>query len=199
MYKIISVTNRLSCRENFQDRLLKIAKHVEGIVLREKDLTEMEYEKLAEKAYVACGEKLIIHNFPETAKKMGIRKLHVPLSVLRTLSKEERTFFTELGTSCHSLEDAYEAVELECTYIFAGHIFETDCKAGLPGRGLDFLRQITDKVSLPVYAIGGISEENISAVLKMNAKGVCVMSGLMTCENVARYIETLKGGVSGEI
>ena len=86
------------------------------------------------------------------------------MPVLRKLSEEKRSHFRIIGASCHSVEEAREAVELGCNYIIAGHIFATDCKKGLPGRGLDFLKEVCASVSVPVYAIGGINSENITLI-----------------------------------
>ncbi|MGN0713417.1 MAG: thiamine phosphate synthase [Anaerovoracaceae bacterium] len=43
-------------------------------------------------------------------------------------------------------------------------------------------------VAIPVYAIGGISPENIDAVRAAGAAGACVMSGLMRCEDPKNYL-----------
>ena len=104
------------------------------------------------------------------------------------MTDEQRSRLKVLGASCHSLEEALEAERLGCTYIIAGHIFATDCKKGLPGRGLDFLKSICENVSIPVYAIGGIDSSNIEAVRNAGAKGACVMSGFMQCEDVETYL-----------
>ena len=100
----------------------------------------------------------------------------------------EKNHFEIIGASCHSLEEAKEAERLGCTYITAGHIFLTDCKKGLPGRGLTFLQNICENVSIPVYAIGGISNENINDVRQTGAAGACIMSGFMKCNNIAEII-----------
>ena len=65
----------------------------------------------------------------------------------------------------------------------AGHIFATDCKAGLPPRGTDFLKEVCSAVQIPVYAIGGIrpEEKQIEKVLSCGAAGACIMSGMMEC------------------
>ena len=86
------------------------------------------------------------------------------------------------------MEDALEAEKLGCTYLTAGHIFDTDCKRGLPGRGLDFLRTVCGAVSIPAYAIGGVTAENYSAVRQAGAAGACVMSGLMRCADPAAFM-----------
>ena len=112
----------------------------------------------------------------------------MPLHCLSLLSSAERASFKVLGASCHSVEDAKEAEKLGCTYITAGHIFDTDCKKGLPGRGLAFLKEVCESVSIPVYAIGGISADKVALIRESGAKGVCVMSGAMTCEDVQKYL-----------
>ena len=84
-----------------------------------------------------------------------------------------------IGTSIHSVEDAIFAESHGADYITAGHIFTTDCKKGLPGRGIDWLKSICNAVSIPVYAIGGISDANVSMLSDCNISGYCMMSASM--------------------
>lgn len=82
----------------------------------------------------------------------------------------------------------------------AGPHFPTDCKKGLPPRGLELLREVCAAVSVPVFAIGGISAENIAAVKEAGAAGACVMSGFMRCADPAAYLrEFRKAGDIDEI
>ncbi len=55
------------------------------------------------------------------------------------------------------------------SYLTAGHIYATDCKRGLPPRGLGFLKEVCREVSIPVYGIGGIKfdEEQWNDMKKM--------------------------------
>lgn len=199
MFEILCVTNRRICREDFLLRIEKIAScRPDGILLREKDLSEQAYEELAVQVMELCeryGVRCILHHFPRAASRRKSAALHLPLPVLRTLSPSEKAEFPILGASCHSLEEAIEAELLGCTYITAGHVFATDCKKGVPGRGLGFLGQICELVSLPVYAIGGISAENAAEVKRAGAKGICVMSGMMTCGEIGSYLDALRGAV----
>ena len=196
MSDILCVTNRSLCKEDFLVRIEKIAKtEAAWIILREKDLSEEEYQALAEKVLTICQRQkmqCILHTYTNVARKLASNAIHLPMPILRTLSKEERDAFQILGASCHSLEEAVEAEKLGCTYITAGHIYETDCKKGLPGRGIGFLKKICETVSIPVYAIGGISAENIMKVRNAGAAGGCIMSGWMQCEDVREYLKCLK-------
>lgn len=196
MCNIICVTNRALCREDFLTRLEKLAKSKPcGMILREKDLSEKEYEILAKEAIKICRQYdtlCILHSFTDVAQRLDWKAIHLPMPILRTLSGKERSMFTTLGASCHSAEEAVEAERLGCTYVTAGHIFDTDCKQGLPGRGLDFLKRVCESVSIPVYGIGGISPGNIAEVVKAGAKGGCVMSGTMVCEDPQQYLAACK-------
>lgn len=192
MSDILCVTNRSLCREDFLVRIGSLAKaRPAGIILREKDLSPEEYKALAAEVMGVCssfGVPCILHTFADAAMALGADRLHMPLPLLRQMSKEERVRFSALGASCHSAGDAVEAQRLGCTYITAGHVFDTGCKQGLPGRGLAFLREVRESVSIPVYAIGGISPENIGAVRRSGAVGACVMSGAMTCADPEAFL-----------
>lgn len=196
MFDILCVTSRALCGEDFLVRIGKLAAACPaGIILREKDLPEQEYQALAEQVMQICAEHrtpCILHSFVDAAISLNAAAFHAPLSVLQSMTAAQKGRFTALGASCHSVTDAKEAERLGCTYITAGHVFDTDCKKGLPGRGLDFLRSVCGSVSIPVYAIGGISGDNIAAVRGAGAKGACVMSGLMRCADVDAYLQTLE-------
>lgn len=186
MFDILCVTNRLLCKDDFLCRIEEIAKcNPSGIILREKDLPEKDYKTLAEKVIKICREynvPCILHSFVDVAIALNAGKIHLPLPLLRRMSETEKANFTAIGASCHSLEEAREAERLGCTYIIAGHIFATDCKKGVPPRGIEFLQSVCEGVSIPVYAIGGINVGNVKEVCKAGAKGACIMSGLMCCE-----------------
>ena len=192
MSEIICVTNRTLCREDFLTRLERIAAcHPAGIILREKDLSPDEYQALAAQVMALCARydvPCILHSFVDAALALQAEAIHLPLQILREMTLEQKAQFRTIGASCHSAEEALEAQHLGCTYITAGHVFETACKKDLPGRGLDFLKTVCKRVSIPVYAIGGISAGNMRSVRGAGANGACVMSGLMRCEDPKTYL-----------
>lgn len=156
---------------------------VHAIVLREKDLSEDAYCLLAEHCIQICNKhsvRLILHNFFNAAITLHYPHIHLPLHKLETFHNSN-TFagFQTIGTSIHSIEDVRLAEKLGAHYVFAGNIYETDCKAGLPGRGLPFLKEVCKQTSLPVYAIGGINTDRLNDVIQSGAAGACMMSGFM--------------------
>ena len=196
MYKILAITNRKLCKVDFLEQISKIAKsNVEGIILREKDLVEKEYHQLASQVVAICDKykkRCILHTYIDVALDMKIPNIHLSLAVAKEQSDRIGEFET-LGISTHSIEEAIEAQRLGATYITAGHIFSTDCKKGVPPRGLTYLEEVCNAVSIPVYGIGGITMENAKEVINCGAEGICMMSSLMngTVEIPDIYVSSL--------
>ena len=192
MFRIICVTNRKLCAGDFVARLSEISRGgADYVILREKDLSEAEYAELAERALAVCGERLVLHGTGALPLLRRLPRLHLPLALLENnpaLRREAEL----LGVSVHSPEEAKRAEALGADYVTAGHVFVTDCKRGVPGRGLDFLKAAAASVRIPVYAIGGISAQNVAAVRGAGAAGACVMSGLMSCQSARAELEALR-------
>lgn len=188
MFKLICVTNRALCRADFIGRLGILYKNGVEVILREKDLTEAEYEELARKTLAACPD-ITLHTFTGAAKCLGADKIHLPFHMM---NETVRADFKTVGLSVHSAAEAAQAREMDADYVTAGHIFATACKKGLAPRGTEFLQVVAATVDIPVYAIGGITPDNIGEIRKTGAAGACIMSGLMTCSDAEDYINQLK-------
>lgn len=185
---LIAVTDSATCPRPLAEQIERLAKLTElrpqAVILRAKPLDKAAYRALALQAQQSCkaaGIPLILHSDWQLARELGISMLHLPLALLRQISEYERAYFTWLSTSVHSVEEAIEAQALSATVLIAGHIYTTQCKAGLAPRGLGFLQSVCSAVNLPVYAIGGISFDAAQhAELQANgARGACVMSAYM--------------------
>lgn len=184
----IAVTNRALSARPYEEQITRICRfHPAAVIVREKDLPEEEYARLAGKVLAICrqyGVRCIYHTYPEAARAAGVKDIHLPLPILRQYAGGARTplsFFTAVGTSVHSRAEAEEALRLGATYLTAGHIYSTDCKKGVPPRGLSFLKEICRMSPVPVYAIGGIhlGTRQLAEVLSCGAAGGCIMSEMM--------------------
>jgi thiamine-phosphate pyrophosphorylase len=196
MFEFVAVTNRRLCGGDFWARLgAAAASGVSAVILREKDLPLEEYETLFLRASDICEERgvpLFAHGFADAAFWRGAAGLHLPFSVFASLSKDRAPLGVRTGVSVHSAFEARRAVTLGAACLVAGHIFETESKAGLAPRGTVFLSEICALATVPVYAIGGVSERNIADVRRAGAAGACLMSSLMTCADPAAYISRLR-------
>ena len=188
---ILAVTKRLLCpggNDTFLRQLKKIASSgVKAVILREKDLSPEDYETLARDVSALCAARnvqFIVHSHIQIARNLRCTYVHLPWTVFRKSVKigafeEFMENSGKIGISIHNQEEALFALEHGASYLIAGHVFPTQSKEGLEGRGLGFLTGICKLSPVPVYGIGGISEENISAVAKAGTAGVCLMSSMM--------------------
>ena len=183
----IVITNRHLVQGDFLKQLEKVTKlHLHALILREKDLADDAYESLAKKVFDLCKREDItffLHTKIEIARKMGCQNIHLSIPVLKGLSETEKKALTEdfceISISCHSMEDVEIAMAGGATQIILGTIFETECKKGVLGKGVEFVREICQKCPLPVYAIGGMNLQRLPLVIDAGAAGCCMMSGFM--------------------
>ena len=87
------------------------------------------------------GIELIIHTHWQIALELGIQRVHLPLPKLSQLPVAARRSLV-ISSSVHSVAEAQRALAEGAQALVAGHIYSTSCKAGLPPRGLEFLKQI---------------------------------------------------------
>ena len=183
----IVITNRHLVQGDFLEQLEKVTKlHPHALILREKDRTDDAYESLAKKVFDLCKREDItcfLHTKIEIARKIGCQNIHLSIPVLKGLSETEKKALTEdfceISISCHSMEDVEIAMAGGATQIILGTIFETECKKGVLGKGVEFVREICQKCPLPVYAIGGMNLQRLPLVIDAGAAGCCMMSGFM--------------------
>lgn len=183
----IVITNRHLVQGDFLEQLEKVTKlHPHALILREKDLADDAYESLAKKVFDLCKREDItcfLHTKIEIARKIGCQNIHLSIPVLKGLSETEKKALTEdfceISISCHSMEDVEIAMAGGATQIILGTIFETECKKGVLGKGVEFVREICQKCPLPVYAIGGMNLQRLPLVIDAGAAGCCMMSGFM--------------------
>lgn len=177
--KIFSTYKKKIYLENFE---------IVALTLREKDLDKNEYLNLVKKIYLICEKyriNLILHqNYDlNLDKKYMVEGLHLSYEIFKSLNKNIREElikkYKRIGVSIHSLDEAKEIESLGATYVVAGHIFKTDCKKGLEPRGLNFIKELSSILTIPIFAIGGINKENSNLVLNSGTFGVCMMSSLM--------------------
>ena len=73
-----------------------------------------------------------------------------------------------------------------------GPVFFTPSKAdyGAP-QGLNALRKIVARISLAVYAIGGIKLENLPETQKVGSRGVALISAIMSADDPSQAAKQL--------
>lgn len=131
-----------------------------------------------------AGVPLIINDHLDVALAAEADGVHVgqkdlPVSVVRRLMPA-----AIIGCSANNVEEALRAQADGASYVSVGRLFPTDSKADTRPATPETLRAVKQAVHIPVAAIGGISEENIDAVLEAGADLVAVIGAVVAAPDV---------------
>lgn len=189
--KILCVTNQALCKGDYLQQLQKIAAaKPDAMILREKQLSETAYQALAEQMQRICqeqGVQLICNHQISVAERLSL-----PVQISVSQLEQASAWSVLFGVSVHKLEEAKQAEQAGASWVIAGHVFATACKPDLPPRGLSFLQEIKQAVSIPVYGIGGIHVQNAAQVQTAGADGICMMSDWMQAEEPEQLMQQLR-------
>lgn len=172
--KFYGITDRKRFGLNLEKQVKLMKSKGVGIVqLREKDLNSYELFNLAEdlrKITKKYNILLTINDRLDIALVVDADGVHlpeksIPISVIKSK-------FPELivGKSCHTVECAVNSEREGADYIYFSPIFYVEGKN--KPVGLEGLKEVVNKVNIPVYALGGIKGKDIEKILKTGAYGV---------------------------
>ena len=186
-FPLYCITNRHLYALPFLEQLDRIlALRPAGVILRETDLSLEEYLALGRQVLEKCrraGVPCWFHTFLEAAVELRPDGIQLPMPVLRELPAGWRQGFPgRVGASCHSLDEVQEAARLGADCCTFSHVYPTQCKPGLPPRGLEALRQVCAQSPVPVYALGGVTPEKIPELEKAGAAGAVMMGWWKTVD-----------------
>lgn len=163
------------------------------IQLREKNMSEEELKNEAIKIKVSCNVPLIIDNNVEVCKAVGADGVHVGQDDMPV--KEARAILGDdyiIGATAHNVSEAVQAEKDGADYLGVGAAFGSSTKKDAKKIvSLEEYKKITQAVSIPVVAIGGIDETNIMQMKGLGLSGVAVVSAIFAKENIREATENL--------
>ena len=145
--------------------------------LREKELSEAEFLKEAEKIKPLCRANdipFIINDDVDVAVKCGADGVHIGQNDMA--AEKVRQIVGEAGAD----------------YLGVGAVFPTSTKSDALSVSYETLKEICAAVSIPVVAIGGICAENIKELSGSGIDGVALVSAIFGAEDIERECEILK-------
>ncbi len=176
-----------------------IAAGVDWVQIREKDLPARRLLALADEALEhARGHgktRVMVNDRLDVAIAAKAHGVHLgtrsmPADSVRKLAPPEFV----VGVSSHSLEEALSAQAAGANYILLGPIFETPSKLPYgPPLGLAQLREVTRQISIPVFALGGITLDRVSACRENGAAGIAGIRIFQDCSLLVERVKELRG------
>lgn len=158
------------------------------IQLREKHLPYEEFlaEAIQVKKITDCySTPFVINDQVDIAIACDADGVHIgqedlPVSSVRKLIGPYKI----LGVSAQTVEQALEAEKAGADYLGVGAMFPTSTKQDAENVNLEILKSICEAVSIPVVAIGGITEQNVSQLSGSGIAGVAVISALFAQKDI---------------
>jgi thiamine-phosphate pyrophosphorylase len=173
-----------------------IAGGIDIVQLRGKNYSIDDLSLLAEKLLrltAPAGIPLIANDHAQIAQRVDVQGIHLGQndeSIAAVRRQLERPII--VGKSTHSAKQATNAEGEGADYIGLGPIFSTPTKPDYPPIGLSQIHEVSKRVSVPVFCIGGIKLENLGQVLAAGAKRVVIVSGLLQANDVVAYTRACK-------
>ncbi|HXX17252.1 MAG TPA: thiamine phosphate synthase [Candidatus Eremiobacteraceae bacterium] len=174
---------------------------VDWIQIREKDLSGRELVALVSEAVrrapVSC--RILVNDRLDVALAAGAGGVHlggqsIPVEEVKRFLREKNVSAEFLvGVSTHSIEAAVAAETSGADYIIFGPVFETPSKAafGAP-QGLEKLREVCDRVRIPVVAIGGLTKANFAECITAGGEGIAAIRLFQDEPNLSALLQTLR-------
>lgn len=169
---------------------------LKALQLREKDLETRELLKLAfrlREMTSRYGARLFVNDRVDVALAAGADGVHLgengmPAFAARKVAGKRML----IGVSTHGVRRAMEAEKEGADFVTLGPVFETPSKVryGKP-LGLDVLRKAADVLSVPIFAIGGISGERVEEVMRAGSRGVALISAVLASKAIKKETEEL--------
>ena len=164
------------------------------IQLREKSLpTRLLFELATDAVDLASrsGAIVVVNDRLDIAFAAGAGGVHLPGNSIPIQAVRE-PFGSKLmiGVSTHSIADITAAADAGADYAFFGPVFATQGKPS--GVGLAVVGEVSFRVQgFPVFAIGGIDDENCASVIEAGASGVAAIRALNDTESRRRLLREL--------
>lgn len=166
------------------------------VQLREKDLDEENFEREGRELKELCrkrGVPFVINDNVELAAKLDADGVHVGQSDMEALDVRKIIGGDKiLGVSAQTVEQAVTAEKHGADYLGVGAVFPTGSKDDAAEVSYDTLRAICDAVKIPVIAIGGITEDNVTELSKSGICGIAVISALYAEEDIKSAARRLR-------
>ncbi|MGH4123672.1 MAG: thiamine phosphate synthase [Clostridium sp.] len=196
-YSLYLVTDRdvLVNTDIYTDVEQAIKGGVTLVQIREKKVGTLEFYNIAVKIKCITDKykvPLIINDRLDIAQAIDAAGVHLgqsdmPADIARCLLGNNKI----IGVSTSTLEEAKKAERQGADYVGVGAMFPTTTKDDASAVSVACLKEIKEGISIPVVAIGGISEKNVALLKPANIDGIAVVSAILSKKSVKIAAEKL--------
>jgi len=146
------------------------------VQLREKHLSCDELRELARRVTAldhAHGAKVLLNADIELAQEVGADGVQLTAAQLAAL--HERPAVDWCAASCHNAEELRRAEALGCDFALLSPVLPTQSHPGAPHLGWTNFAAIAAGSSIPVYALGGLTHDDMQTAWQHGAHGIALL------------------------
>lgn len=141
---------------------------VDLVQIRAKDRSGRALYQLVEQAVALGGRKVLVNTRTDIALACGAGGVHLPANSPSPRAIVPPGFL--IGASCHNIAELRQAQGDGADFAVFGPVFESPGKG--PALGIEALRDAVRAVRIPVYALGGVTEDNAPLCISAGASGI---------------------------
>lgn len=173
---------------------------VDLLQLRCKELEALPYLRLAERVAGLAREAdvpFIINDRADIALAVGADGVHLGQQDLPVEWARRIIPGRIIGRSSHEPAHAERAIAEAASYFAVGPVWETPTKPGRRAAGLSYVRAVAARaISIPWFAIGGITLDNVDEVLEAGATRIALVRAVLDARDPAEpargFVEALR-------
>ena len=172
---------------------------VNMVQLREKDLPASEIFDLGSRLVKSVGDRalLFVNDRVDVALACGADGVQIGERGLLLHSVEEIAGDRlMIGRSVHDPSGAVGAENHGADFLILGTVFPSASHPGAATGGIELIRQVVDRVSVPVLAIGGVDPSNVGSIMRTGASGAAVIGAIMDSPEPALAARELLTAIS---
>ena len=180
------------------------ANGMQRLHLRKPGASEQEMAEWIGQIDLPFRQKIIVHDHHRLLRTMGLGGIHLnarnPEAPAWFSAERQKRRSVTLSRSCHSLEEIAQWKGV-CDYLFLSPIFDSISKGGYTSAFTreTLLQAYHDGLfSKPVYALGGVSADNIRSIYDYGFAGAAVIGSLwqvhpFTTDTLVGRLKELQG------
>lgn len=122
------------------------------------------------------GAKVLVNGNESIALKSGADGIHLPANQL--MNTHTRPCTQLLSVSCHDASELAHAATLRASFVSLSPVCSTPAHPDIPGMGWKKFADLTNNLSMPVYALGGLDSNQLATAMHHHAHGIALSSNV---------------------
>ena len=180
--RFCAITGSFDSLNDFTEKFSKLVSSKRKMVqLRIKDFSLQQHNEYIDVAKGMCDKNIQLQvntSVNEFLKIDSNFKLGLHLNSRGLMQLEFRPVDKKilLGASCHSLAELKRAEKIQADYVYLSPVKPTYSHPGVEALGWEKFQKIVEQINIPVYALGGMTETDLTAAIQSGAQGIASIS-----------------------